>query len=53
MVNRRLVVVADSDESRQMAKNEMNLVLAAAVMALGKDTPVLLSRLDGIIFDLR
>jgi hypothetical protein len=53
MVNRRLVIVADSDESKKLAKGEMNLVLAAAVMALGRDTPVMLSQLDGIIFDLR
>ena len=53
MVNRRIVIVAPSIESKKLAKAEMNLVLAAAVMALGKTSPILLAKLDGVVFDLR
>ena len=53
MVNRRLVIVAPSDDSKQLAKAEMNLVLAAAVMALGRETPIMLAKLEGVVFDLR
>jgi hypothetical protein len=53
LVNRRLVVVAPTAESKQLAQASMNLVLAGAIMALGKDTPIVLASLDGVVFDLR
>ena len=53
MVNRRIMIVAPSNESKRLAKAEMNLVLAAAVMALGKTSPIMLAKLDGVVFDLR
>jgi hypothetical protein len=53
MVNRRLVIVAPSSESKQLARSETNLVLAAAIMALGRTTPIMLAQLDGVVIDLR
>jgi hypothetical protein len=53
LVNRRLVVVATTAESKQLAQASMNLVLAGAIMALGKDKPIVLASLDGVVLDLR
>ncbi len=53
MVNRRLVIVAPSSESKQLARSETNLVLAAAIMALGRTMPIMLAQLDGVVIDLR
>ena len=53
MVNRRLVIVAPSAESKQLAKSDTTVVLAAAVMALGKSAPIMLAKLDSVVFDLR
>jgi hypothetical protein len=53
LVNGRLVIVAPSDDSKQLAKDEMNVVLAAAVVALGKETPIVMANLEGVVFDLR
>ncbi len=53
IVNRRMVVVAPSPESKQLAQRSMNTVLAGAIMALGRQTPVLLAKLDSVVLDLR
>ena len=52
-VNRRLVIVAPSGESKQLAKSETNLVLAAAMLALGKTASTMLAQLEGVTIDLR
>ena len=53
LVNNRMVIVASSDASKKIARNEMNLVLAAAVTSLGKDNRVMLANLEGVVLDLR
>jgi hypothetical protein len=53
MVGRRLVIVASSSESKEMAKVDAKVVLAAAIMALGKTTPIVLAQLEGVVIDLR
>ncbi len=53
MVNGRLVIVAPSTESKQLAKSDANVVLVAAVLALGKGAPIMLAKLDSVVFDLR
>ena len=53
MVNKRMVIVAPSAESKQLAQAQMNIVLAGAIMALGKNSPILLAQLDGVVLDLR
>jgi len=53
MVNNRLVIMAPSVEAKQVAKSELNLVLAAAVISLGKESRVMLAQLDGVVLDLR
>ena len=53
MVNGHLVIVAPSAESKQLAKSDANVVLVAAVLALGKGTPIMLAKLDSVVFDLR
>jgi hypothetical protein len=53
MVNKRIVIVAPSADSKQLAQAQMNMVLAGAIMALGKTSPILLAQLDGVVVDLR
>jgi hypothetical protein len=53
MVNKRIVIVAPTTESKQLAQAQMNMVLAGAIMALGKTSPILLAQLDGVVVDLR
>ncbi|MEY4732231.1 MAG: hypothetical protein RLZZ464_297, partial [Pseudomonadota bacterium] len=53
MVNGRLVIVAPSVDAKQLAKSDANVVLVAAVLALGKGAPIMLAKLDSVVFDLR
>jgi filamentous hemagglutinin family protein len=53
LVNKRMVIVAPSVAAKQIARTEMNLVLAAAVTSLGQENRVMLANLDGVLFDLR
>jgi hypothetical protein len=53
LVNNRMVIVAPSDTSKKIARTEMNLVIAAAVTSLGKDTRVMLANLESVVLDLR
>jgi hypothetical protein len=53
LVNKRLVIVASSEVAKHVARAEMNLVLAAAITSLGKESRVMLANLDGVVFDLR
>ena len=39
--------------AKHVARAEMNLVLAAAITSLGKESRVMLANLDGVVFDLR
>jgi hypothetical protein len=48
-----MVIIAPSGEAKNLARSEMNLVLAAAVTSLGKETRVMLSQLEGVVLDLR
>ena len=53
LVNRRLVILAQSSAARQIARTEMNVVLAAAITSLGAENRVMLANLDGVVLDLR
>ncbi len=53
LVNNRMVIVAPSVAAKQVAQTDMNTVLAAAVVSLGRETRVMLAQLDGVVFDLR
>ena len=53
LVNRRLVILAQSSAARQIARSEMNVVLAAAITSLGAENRVMLANLDGVVIDLR
>jgi hypothetical protein len=53
LVDNRMVIIAPSGEAKNLARSEMNLVLAAAVTSLGKETRVMLSQLEGVVLDLR
>jgi filamentous hemagglutinin family protein len=53
LVNNRMVIVAQSDASKKIARTEMNLVIAAAVTSLGKDNRVMLANLESVVLDLR
>jgi hypothetical protein len=53
LINSRLVVVANSSRARDLARSEMQLVLAAAVTSLGETDSLVLSQLEGVVLDLR
>ena len=53
LVNNRMVILAPTSAAKRVARAEMNLVLAAAVTSLGKETRVLLARLESVVLDLR
>ena len=53
LINSRLVVVASSTRARDLARSEMQLVLAAAVTSLGETDSLVLSQLEGVVLDLR
>jgi hypothetical protein len=53
MINKRLVIVAPTPESKQLAQAQMNMVIAGAIMALGNSSPIMLAKIEGFIIDLR
>jgi hypothetical protein len=53
MANNRMVIVPSSVAARRVAQSEFNLVLAAAIISLGKESRVMLAQLDGVVLDLR
>jgi len=53
LINKRLVIIAPSSAAKQIARTEMNMVLAAAITSLGADNRVVLANLDGVVIDLR
>jgi hypothetical protein len=48
-----MVIVPSSVAARRVAQSEFNLVLAAAIISLGKESRVMLAQLDGVVLDLR
>ena len=53
MVNNRMFIIAPSVEAKRVAQYELNLVLAAAIISLGKEKRIMLAQLDGVVLDLR
>jgi len=53
LINNHIVIVATSDESKNIARADTKLVLAAAITTLGRDVQIQLAQLDGVIIDLR
>jgi len=53
LINKRLVIVAPSAAAKQIARSEMNMVLAAAITSLGAENRVVLANLSGVVIDLR
>jgi filamentous hemagglutinin family protein len=53
VVNNRMIILAPSAMAKRVARTEMSLVLAAAVTSLGKENRVILTKLDGVVLDLR
>ena len=53
VVNKRLIVVASTAAAKRVARNEMNMVLAAAITSLGTENRVVLANLDSVVIDLR
>ncbi len=53
LVNNRMVIVAPSNAARLVAQSDMNIVLAAAVTSLGRESRVMLAQLESVVLDLR
>jgi filamentous hemagglutinin family protein len=53
LVNNHIVIVAPSDQAKNVARDETKLVLASAMANLGKNDKLVLAQLAGVIIDLR
>ena len=53
VVNNRIIIVAPSEVAKSVARNEMKLVLTAAVTSLGQESRIILANIEGVLLDLR
>jgi hypothetical protein len=53
MIGKRMVIVATNEGAKNLARSEMQTVLAAAITSLGTAEVVSLSQLEGVVMDLR
>lgn len=53
MVGKRMVILADTDSAKRLARVDMQTVLAAAITTLGSDQPITLSEIESVVMDLR
>ena len=53
MVGKRMVILADTDSAKRLARVDMQTVLAAAITSLGSDQPIMLSEIESVVMDLR
>ena len=53
LIGNRMIIIAKNENARQLARDEMKLVLAAAITTLGRTQSVVMANLQGVVFDLR
>lgn len=53
LVNNRIVIVAGSKQAKAVVRDDTNLVLVAALTSLGKENSIVLTKITGILIDLR
>jgi len=53
MIGKRIVILAETEASKNLARQEMQTVLAAAITTLGATQSVSLAQVEGVVLDLR
>ena len=53
MIGKRMVILAETEASKNLARQEMQTVLAAAITTLGASQSISLAQLEGVVLDLR
>jgi len=53
MIGKRMVVVAETEASKNLARQDMQTVLAAAITTLGSTGAISLTQMEGVVLDLR
>lgn len=53
MIGKRMVVVAETEASKNLARQDMQTVLAAAITTLGSTGAISLAQMEGVVLDLR
>jgi hypothetical protein len=53
MIGKRMVILADTESAKRLARVDMQTVLAAAITTLGSDQPITLSEIESVVMDLR
>jgi hypothetical protein len=53
MIGKRMVILAETEASKNLARQEMQTVLAAAITTLGASQSISLTQLEGVVLDLR
>jgi hypothetical protein len=53
MVGKRMVILADTENAKRLARVDLQSVLAAAITTLGADQPIRLSEIESVVMDLR
>ena len=53
MIGKRIVILAETEASKNLARQEMQTVLAAAITTLGSSGSISLAQVEGVVLDLR
>jgi roadblock/LC7 domain-containing protein len=53
MIGKRMVILADTENAKSLARKEMQTVLAAAITTLGANQSITLSQIESVVLDLR
>jgi len=53
MIGKRIVILAETEASKNLARQEMQTVLAAAITTLGSTGSISLAQVEGVVLDLR
>ena len=53
MIGKRMVILAETEASKNLARKEMQTVLAAAITTLGSAQTMSLAQIEGVVLDLR
>ena len=53
MIGKQVVIVADTESAKTLARKETQTVLAAAITTLGESQALALSQIESVILDLR
>ena len=53
MIGKRMVILADTEGAKSLARKEMQTVLAAAITSLGANQVLSFAQIESVVIDLR